>query len=95
MNIDNHQVLIEEEAIVLYTTKFCPFCIEAKNLLVSKGAKFHEIAVDSQPEVRGMMTEAAGGRSSVPQIWIKGEHVGGFDELRGLDQAGKLDQLLN
>jgi len=79
--------------ILIYTTAWCPYCIRAKQLLSHKGVAFEEIAVDRQPELRAEMSRKAG-RTSVPQIWIGGSHVGGCDELYALERAGKLDALL-
>ena len=79
--------------IVIYTTRFCPYCVAAKRLLQKKGAEFEEIAVDSRPDLRAKMTKKSGA-TSVPQIWIDKYHVGGCDELYGLDSRGKLDRLL-
>ena len=80
-------------SIVIYTTRFCPYCVAAKRLLKKKGVKFNEIAVDTRPDLRAKMTQKSGA-TSVPQIWIGDTHVGGCDELYGLDSHGKLDQLL-
>lgn len=80
--------------IKIYSTKLCPFCYAAKSLLTQKGAAYEEIDVTFDPATRAEMTELAGGRTSVPQIWIGERHVGGFDELRALDAAGELDPLL-
>ncbi len=81
-------------AVTIYTTRFCPYCLMAKRLLAKKNIAFHEIAVDGRPDLREEMTAKAGGRTSVPQIWIGEMHVGGCDELYELEQEGKLDQLL-
>jgi glutaredoxin 3 len=80
--------------VVLYTTAFCGYCARAKALLESKGVAFEEIDVTFSPDKRAEMKARANGRSTVPQIWINGQHVGGSDELLALDQAGKLDPLL-
>lgn len=80
--------------VTIYTTRFCPYCLMAKRLFVSKGIAFDEIAVDRRPDLREEMRQRAGGRTSVPQIWIGETHVGGCDELYELDSAGKLDQLM-
>lgn len=80
--------------IDIYTTPSCPFCHRAKALLREKGAAFTETDVSGDPDLRLAMTNRAGGRRSVPQIFINGEHVGGSDDLHALDQAGKLDALL-
>ncbi|WP_369601342.1 glutaredoxin 3 [Hahella sp. SMD15-11] len=79
--------------VVLYTTRFCPFCIRARQLLKSKGVDFEEIAVDGNPQLRQEMMEKSG-RHTVPQIWINGEHVGGCDDLMELERTGRLDEML-
>ncbi len=79
--------------IEIFTTSTCPFCIAAKNLLEKKNVSYEETHV-SDPVKRAEMTQRTKGRSSVPQIFIDGFHVGGFDDLVELDQAGKLDPLL-
>jgi len=81
-------------SVTIYTTRFCPFCVRAKQLLNSKNVAFDEIAVDGQPQLRQEMARKAG-RTSVPQIWIGSTHVGGCDELYAMERAGKLDSLLN
>lgn len=81
-------------AITIYTTSTCPFCHRAKQLLTRKGAAFTEIDVGRQPELRAAMTQRAGGRRTVPQIFIGDAHVGGCDDLHALEDAGKLDALL-
>ena len=80
-------------AVVIYTTRFCPFCIRAKALLGSKGVPFEEIAVDGNPALRAEMTRMAG-QHTVPQIWIRERHVGGCDDLFRLEVSGQLDNLL-
>lgn len=80
--------------IKIYATATCPFCIAAKALLTKKGASFETIDVGAQPELRAEMTQRAGGRRTVPQIFIDGQHIGGSDDLHALDRAGKLDALL-
>lgn len=79
--------------VVIYTTRTCPFCIRALQLLDSKQVQYTHIAVDGQPELRAQMAEKAG-RTSVPQIWIGERHVGGCDDLFALERAGQLDKLL-
>lgn len=79
--------------VSIYTTRFCPYCVQAKRLLASKGIEYAEIAVDGQSALRQEMMELSG-RRTVPQIWIGKTHVGGFDDLYALDRAGKLDALL-
>jgi glutaredoxin 3 len=80
--------------IEIYTTPFCPYCNAAKRLLAKKAAEYHEIDVSRDPELRSAMTARAGGRRTVPQIFIGDLHVGGSDDLHALDHAGKLDRLL-
>lgn len=79
--------------VTMYTTAVCPYCINAKRLLAEKGVTPTEIRVDQDPEARQKMM-ADSGQRTVPQIWIGDVHVGGFTDLRALEQAGKLDALL-
>ena len=81
--------------VLMYCTAACPFCQAAERLLVEKGAAIEKVRVDLQPELRAEMTKKAGGRRTVPQIWIAGRHVGGCDDLYELDRKGELDPLLN
>ena len=78
----------------MYATRFCPFCIRARQLLSAKGVAYREIPVDNDPERRSEM-QTLSGRHTVPQIWIGDRHVGGFDDLLMLEQRGQLDQLLS
>ncbi len=80
--------------IEIYSSMFCPFCSRAKRLFDSKGVSYEEIDVTMRPALRRQMTERAQGRTSVPQIFIDGTHVGGCDELHALDGEGRLDPLL-
>jgi glutaredoxin 3 len=80
--------------VEIYTTQTCPYCHRAKALLTKKGAAFTEIDVGANPSLRGAMT-ARTGRTSVPQIFIDGAHVGGCDDLHALDSAGKLGAMLS
>jgi glutaredoxin 3 len=80
--------------IELFTTKICPYCVRAKALLKKKGAAYREIDVSEDEELRMKMTERAGGKRSVPQIFIDGVHIGGCDDLYALDAKGGLDPLL-
>ncbi|MBP1182702.1 glutaredoxin 3 [Methylobacterium sp. PvR107] len=82
------------QPVTIYTTAWCPYCSAAKSLLKEKGVTFQEIDVERVQGARGTMVEKAGGRTSVPQIFIGGTHVGGCDDLYALDRAGKLDRLL-
>ena len=79
--------------VLLYITNWCPFCRRAKTLLKEKGVQWKELDIEANPVHRQAMTEASG-RSSVPQIFINGTHVGGSDELFALDVRGELDKLL-
>lgn len=80
-------------AITLYTTRFCPYCSAAKQLLNSKQLSFEEIPVDGDPDLRAQMSQRAGQRT-VPQIWIGETHVGGYTDLAALERSGGLDKLL-
>ena len=80
--------------VELYTTAFCPYCSRARALLERKGVSYNEIDIIEEPARRAEMIRRAGGRTSVPQIFIHGEHIGGSDELVALDQAGELDAKL-
>jgi glutaredoxin 3 len=80
--------------VELYTTMFCPYCARARNLLQKKGVSFSDIDVMTDDERRQEMIARAGGRYTVPQIFIDGQHIGGSDELAALDREGKLDPLL-
>jgi len=80
--------------VEIYSTLFCPYCARAKSLLERKGVAYENIDVMEQPARRDEMVARAGGRTSVPQIFIGGEHIGGSDELAALDNAGWLDAKL-
>lgn len=80
--------------IELYTTPTCPYCLAAKALLTKKEVGFVEITVVGHPQEREKMIQRAGGRQTVPQIFIDEFHVGGYDDLVALDRTGKLDPLL-
>jgi glutaredoxin 3 len=80
--------------VEIYTTPFCGYCARAKGLLDQKGAAYEEMDVMMDEKKRAEMRERAK-RSTVPQIFINGQHIGGSDELAALEQAGKLDPLLS
>jgi len=80
--------------VEIYTTPICPYCVRAKTLLSKKGITYKEIDVAADPAIRDVMTKRAGGRRTVPQIFIGGHHVGGSDELYALERKGELDRLL-
>lgn len=79
--------------VEIYTTQVCPYCVQAKRLLDTKGVEYQEIRVDLDPEKRQYMMEKSGART-VPQIFINDQSVGGCDDLYALERAGKLDPLL-
>jgi glutaredoxin 3 len=80
-------------AIRMYTTPYCPFCVAAKTLLEKKNAPFEEIDVSADPALRERMV-AESGRRTVPQIFIDGTAIGGYDELNAMDRTGDLDRHL-
>lgn len=80
--------------IEIYTKFLCPYCTRAKSLLKAKGASFEEIDITLCGDRRAEMIGRAAGRTTVPQIFIGGRHIGGSDDLAALDAAGKLDALL-
>ena len=81
--------------VVMYAKTTCPYCHRARALLDEKGVQNLElILIDRDPSHRPEMIERAGGRTTVPQIFIDGQHVGGCDDLMALERAGKLDPLL-
>ena len=77
--------------VELYTTPFCPYCVRARALLERKGVAYTDIDIIGEPARRAEMVRRAGGRTSVPQIFVRGEHIGGSDELLALDRNGELD----
>jgi glutaredoxin 3 len=81
------------QAVTLYTTAYCPYCINAKALLTRKGVTYEEIDVSRSPERMAEMLQRSK-RRSVPQIFIGEQHVGGFDDLAALERGSKLDALL-
>lgn len=80
--------------ILIYTTPYCGYCRAAKTLLGNKGLVFEEIDVAVDAGKRAEMIQRARGRRTVPQIFVHGRHVGGYDELAALEREGKLDALL-
>lgn len=81
--------------VEVYITSYCPYCMRAKSLLKRKGVAFEEIDVTGDPALREKMIELSGGRRTVPEIFINGRIIGGYDELRALDDEGGLDPLLS
>jgi len=80
--------------VEIYTTSYCPFCVRAKSLLRRKGVEFVEIDVTNDDAMRAKMVELSGGRRTVPEIFINGKIIGGYDELAALDASGELAHLL-
>ncbi|MCP3674784.1 MAG: glutaredoxin 3 [Gammaproteobacteria bacterium] len=80
-------------SVLIYTTRYCPYCFRAKDLLDSKGTVYQEIAVDNSRELRQEMMDLSGS-NTVPQIFINNRSTGGCNELYALERAGKLDELL-
>ena len=80
--------------IEIYTKTSCSYCYRAKRLLDSKGLAFEENVIDFGGPKRAEMIQRAGGRTTVPQIFIGGRHIGGCDDLMALEMRGKLDELL-
>ncbi len=79
----------------IYTTAICPYCVAAKNFLKSRGCDYSEVRIDREPGKMGEMLERSAGRRTVPQIFINGAHVGGYDDLVAADRSGRLKELLN
>ena len=95
--IDNcaaHPHVILMARVEIYTKAWCPYCVRAKQLLASKGVEPTEYDITLGGEQRVEMIDRAGGRTTVPQIFIDGRHIGCSDDLVALDRAGKLDPLL-
>ncbi|MEZ7812428.1 MAG: glutaredoxin 3 [Paracoccaceae bacterium] len=82
------------KSVEIYITNSCGYCRMAKSLLTRKGVKFHVIDVSNDPDMRMGMTERAGGRRTVPQIFIGEIHIGGYDDLHDLEARGALDPML-
>ena len=80
--------------VEIYTKSTCPYCLRAKQLLDQKGVDKQEFSVDMGGAKKEEMVQRAGGRTTVPQIFIGGKHIGGCDDLMALDRQGKLDELL-
>ncbi|HIE07450.1 MAG TPA: glutaredoxin 3 [Desulfarculaceae bacterium] len=80
--------------VTIYSTKVCPYCVKAKQLLSAKGAAFEEIDISQDPALVEEAQTRSGGRKTVPQIFINNKHIGGCDDLFALDAVGQLDELL-
>jgi glutaredoxin 3 len=82
-------------SVEIYSKGFCSYCVRAKRLLESKGIEFTEYAIDMEPGKRREMIGRANGRTTVPQIFIDGRHIGGCSDLMALEHDGKLNALLD
>ena len=80
--------------VEIYSTAICPYCVAAKQFLDRKGLSYREVRIDTDPQQRTLMLERRGGRRTVPQIFINGTHVGGFDDLVAAERSGRLDGLI-
>ncbi len=84
----------ESAEVTVYATRYCPYCMHARQLLKEKGVAFTEIDVGAHPERRAEMIERAGGAYTVPQIFVADRHIGDCMTLYALDIDGRLDALL-
>lgn len=80
--------------VVVYTTNYCPYCVKVKQLLKNKGVEFQEIDLSNDDTGRIELVNMSGGRKTVPQVFINGQHIGGCDDLFALDAKKELDLLL-
>ena len=80
--------------IEVYSTNYCPYCVRAKQLLDAKDVDYTEIDVTGDDVARMALVEKSGGRKTVPQIFINGQSIGGYDDLKALEESGKLDTML-
>ena len=81
--------------IEIYSTAICPYCVAAKSFLKNRGLEWEELRIDRDPAKLGEMLERSQGRRTVPQIFVNGAHVGGYDDLVAADRSGRLQQLLD
>ncbi len=81
--------------VVIYTKESCAYCFRVKSLLDARGVSYREIDLEEDPAREEEMIRLSSGRTEVPQIFINGIHIGGSDELGGLETSGRLDELLN
>lgn len=79
--------------VEIYTTAACPYCVAAKQFLQQRGLTYEEVRVDTQQGRREEMLERSGGRRTVPQVFVNGAHVGGFDDLVAAERSGRLREL--
>jgi len=86
---------VEIPTVEIYVKTTCGYCWRAKHLLETKGIEYKEIVVDFGGPDKEMMVQRANGRTTVPQIFISGRHVGGCDDLFALERAGRLDEIIS
>jgi glutaredoxin 3 len=79
--------------VEIYTTLICPYCVAAKQFLEQRDLDYVEVRIDTDPGRRDEMLSRSGGRRTVPQIFVNGEHVGGFDDLVAAERSGRLGEL--
>lgn len=80
--------------VKMYTRRWCGYCTAAERLLNSKGVAYEQVDTTGDDQIRRWLVEATGGRTTVPQIFINGQPIGGYDDLRALERQGQLDELL-
>ena len=80
--------------VEIYSTAICPYCMAAKNLLKQRGLEFTEIRIDQDVAKRDEMLARSQQRRTVPQIFVNGEHIGGYDDLVAADRGGRLAELI-
>ena len=80
--------------IIVYSKDYCPYCVRAKNLLTAKKLQFTEIDITNDEALRDECFAKSNGRKTVPQIFIGGTHIGGFDDLNAANSSGKLQEIL-
>ena len=95
MRVCQSGLAIVMQRVTIYSTTLCPFCWRAKRLLDVRGVSYEEINIMDDPGLRSEMVSRAGGESTVPQIFISGQHISGSNELAVLEKTGELDLLLN
>lgn len=81
--------------VVIYTKTYCPYSKECKEFLTTKGVKYDEKVIDTDPAYESEMEVKSGDRKDTPQVFINGHHIGTFDDLKALESQGELDKLLN
>lgn len=91
---DSNESIVQMPEILIYTKDYCPFCHKAKDLLEDLDQDYKEIDLLANPQKRSEMVSMAGGKTTVPQIFINGQHIGGCDELHAMHKQNKLKPLL-